>query len=137
MIKRIPIKEFRELGFLQEANRLFFHPHGLALEITHCDTCDGTGKGRGVYEGEASHCPSCGGKGSWISGVWDSRDDPEGIVFGSGDDRVEKAASVAAERQRHSVARAKLFGLDEPVTVPGDADDIEPLDYTYKPEGDS
>jgi len=32
--KHIDIKEFQELGFLQEANRQFFHPHGLALEVT-------------------------------------------------------------------------------------------------------
>lgn len=27
------VKEFREEGYLQEANRQFFHPLGLALEI--------------------------------------------------------------------------------------------------------
>lgn len=27
------ISEFRETGFLQEANRQFFHPHGLALSV--------------------------------------------------------------------------------------------------------
>ena len=32
-IKRIDIKKFAEMGFLQEANRKFFHPLGLALEI--------------------------------------------------------------------------------------------------------
>lgn len=32
-IKRIDIKEFREEGFLQEVNRQFFHPLGLALEV--------------------------------------------------------------------------------------------------------
>ena len=30
-IKHMDIKEFREQGFLQEANRLYFHPLGLAL----------------------------------------------------------------------------------------------------------
>jgi len=33
-VKHIDPKEFKELGFLQECNRLFFHPHGLALELT-------------------------------------------------------------------------------------------------------
>lgn len=33
-IKHIDIAKLRELGFIQEANRLFFHPHGLALEVT-------------------------------------------------------------------------------------------------------
>ncbi len=54
-IKRIDIKEFREAGYLQEANRRFFHPLGLALEITRHE--DGT---------------------ETLSGVWDYRDDPEG-----------------------------------------------------------
>ena len=32
-VKRIDIKEFRAKGFLQEVNREFFHPLGLALEV--------------------------------------------------------------------------------------------------------
>jgi hypothetical protein len=32
-VKRIDIKEFRELGFLQELNRQFLHPLGMALEV--------------------------------------------------------------------------------------------------------
>lgn len=59
-IKRIDIKEFREQGFLQEANRLFFHPLGLALEI--------------VQEDDGSEC---------LGGVWDYRNDPEGMLFGN------------------------------------------------------
>jgi hypothetical protein len=31
--KKIDIKEFRAKGFLQEVNRKFFHPLGLALEV--------------------------------------------------------------------------------------------------------
>ena len=58
-IKRIDIKEFREKGFLQEANRKFFHPLGLALEI--------------VIEEDGSER---------LGGVWDYRDDPEGMFFG-------------------------------------------------------
>lgn len=57
-IKRMNIKEFREKGFLQEANRLFFHPLGLALEINIYDNKDCT-----------------------LSGIWDYRDDPEGMLF--------------------------------------------------------
>lgn len=33
-VNHIDISEFQRIGFLQEANRLFFHPHGLALEVT-------------------------------------------------------------------------------------------------------
>ena len=57
-IKKMNIKEFREKGFLQESNRLFFHPLGLALEINIDDN-----------------------KNYTLSGIWDYRHDPEGILF--------------------------------------------------------
>ena len=52
-MKNIYIKEFREKGYLQEVNRLFFHPLGLALSVS-------------VENGEET-----------ISGVLDFRDDDE------------------------------------------------------------
>lgn len=90
-IKNIDIKEFRELGFLQEVNRLFFHPRGLALAI---NINDATGD-------ESLHC------------IWDYRDDPEGVIFANWDDLSNakaKADRVATELQRHTHARKKLFG---------------------------
>lgn len=69
-IKRMDIKEFREFGFLQEANRQFFHPLGLALEIVIED--DGTER---------------------LGGIWDYRDDPEGVYFGEPPDG-DKAVRV-------------------------------------------
>ena len=58
-VKRIDIKEFRAKGFLREVNRQFFHPLGLALEaIINEET------------GEES-----------LGGVWDYRDDPEGMFY--------------------------------------------------------
>lgn len=57
-IKRIDIKEFREKGLLQEANRLFFHPLGLALEI--------------IIDEDGSYA---------LGGIWDYRDDPEGVFY--------------------------------------------------------
>ena len=72
-IKRMDIKEFRELGFIQEINRRFLHPCGLALEvIIDLDT------------GETS-----------LGGVWDYRDDPEGMAFGEGVLNVDKVEKVA------------------------------------------
>ena len=56
--KKMDIKEFRTFGYLQEANRLFFHPLGLALEISIND--DGS---------------------EYLSGIWDYRDDPEGMLY--------------------------------------------------------
>lgn len=58
-IKRIDLTEFRDLGFLQEVNRKFFHPLGLALE---------------VYVNEDGTVDSLGG-------IWDYRDDEEGMFF--------------------------------------------------------
>ena len=57
-VKRMDIQEFREEGFLQEVNRKFFHPLGLALEI--------------IIEEDGS---------SRLGGIWDYRDDPEGMFF--------------------------------------------------------
>ena len=57
-IKRIDIKEFHEMGLLAELNRAFLHPLGLALEVVIDD--DGTEK---------------------LGGIWDYRDDPEGVLF--------------------------------------------------------
>jgi hypothetical protein len=60
-IKRMDIKEFRAKGFLQEANRQFFHPLGLALEVIINDET-----------GEES-----------LGGMWDYRNDDEGMFFSS------------------------------------------------------
>ena len=58
-IKRIDIKEFRKLGFLQELNRQFLHPMGLALEVV---VDEETGEEK-------------------LGGIWDYRNDPEGIIY--------------------------------------------------------
>ncbi len=97
-IKYIDPKEFRELGFLQEANRLFFHPLGLAMEVVVHE--DGTEE---------------------FGGVWDYRDDPEGMIFGDKPD-AGKAAAVAAEKRRRRSCRVGLMGTA-----------IQPLDWDPTP----
>jgi hypothetical protein len=67
MPKYIDIKEFREQGYLQEVNRTFLHPLGLALEVTI--NTDGT---------------------EYISGIWDYRGDDEGIHYGLIDSDEER-----------------------------------------------
>lgn len=59
-IKRMDIKEFREMGLLAELNRSFLHPLGLALEVIIDDE---TGEEK-------------------LGGIWDYRDDPKGILYG-------------------------------------------------------
>lgn len=82
------ISEFRALGFIQEINRLFLHPAGLALEVTVAG--DGT---------------------ETISGVWDYRDDPEGIAFGSGMMDETKKTCVDRMREKKRVYREKTLGF--------------------------
>jgi len=92
-IKTITAREFYEAGFLQEVNRQFLHPLGLALCVT-------------IDEDD----PEDAGE---FSSVWDYRDDPEGMTFGGPENyglNARKALAVEAERVRHEVARKKLFG---------------------------
>lgn len=84
--KYMPVAEFRSAGLLQELNRRYLHPMGLALEVVQ--EADGTER---------------------LGGVWDYRDDPEGMVFGEAPD-VEKAATVDALFDVHRAVREERFG---------------------------
>ena len=86
-INRMNINEFRKKGFLQEANRLFFHPLGLALEVEIDD--DGNEK---------------------LGGIWDYRNDPEGMLFGKGMIDRDKIDHVLDLKNSKRDARIKLFG---------------------------
>jgi hypothetical protein len=99
-IKKIDIKEFRENGYLQELNRQFLHPLGLALEVVQ--DSDGT---------------------EYIGGVWDYRDDEEGIQYdyiNSNDERVVVANNKANFINNEFVTRGiprynKLGFIIEPI----------------------
>lgn len=93
-IKRIDPAEFQSEGYLQEVNRQFLHPLGLALEVVKHD--DGT---------------------TAIGGVWDYRDDPEGIAFG-GMDLADKARHVAALWVDRAPARLAALGYVVQPIVP-------------------
>ena len=84
-IKRIDIREFSSLGFLQEANRQFFHPLGLALEV------------------------NIGEDGIETLGVWDYRDDPEGILFGGkalpSKEKAENVKRIYDEKAKERIER--------------------------------
>ena len=83
------IKEFRELGFLQEVNRLVLHPAGLALAIEVME--DGSER---------------------LYGIYDHRDDPEGILYGEGQMEWAKVKSVRAEWLNHYFPRCEALGSD-------------------------
>ena len=95
-IKRMDIKEFRESGYLQEINRRFLHPLGLALEVVIND--DGTEK---------------------LGGLWDYRSHEEGIyydIFNADLKRqrnfTEKKLFIDAEFDRRFKIRKKILGFD-------------------------
>lgn len=86
--KKMSVKEFRELGYLQELNRRFLHPLGLALEV--------------VVEKDGSER---------FGEVWDSRDDPEGFVYGPNTLEPKKAQWVHAEQTKRERERFKRLGF--------------------------
>lgn len=86
-MKRIDAKQFREAGYLQELNRQFLHPLGLALEVlVHEDGTEEFGE------------------------VWDSRRDPEGFRFGRGELDPIKADRIEEEQRAKADNRLRLLG---------------------------
>lgn len=102
-VKKMSIKEFRAVGYLQEANRRFFHPLGMALEV-------------GIDENGAEE----------LAGVIDCRDDQEGMAFTdeviSDPDTVAKANRVAEEFFKKAEWRIKkLAYFVQPIPGASDA----------------
>ena len=96
-IKRMDIKEFREMGLLAELNRTFLHPLGLALEVIIDDE---TGKEK-------------------LGGIWDYRDDPEGILYDTKylpTEKCKNAQKFIAEKhkQRQEVLGYIYQDVDNP-----------------------
>jgi hypothetical protein len=145
-IQHIDITEFRETGFLQEANRQFFHPHGLAMEITIVDEEGWSDKGkfiqtiidRGVSAEDAIaalnliYPPGS----EFISGIWDDRDDPEGVWFDwpvwqedwfdEPNQPLVRALRVAEERRKHIEPRTAMLDKEYGVMPREGGADIEP-----------
>jgi hypothetical protein len=78
------VDEFVRSGYLQEVNRLMLHRCGLALEVIRDDD------------------------GMRLGGIWDCRDDPEGIAFDPAPDAL-KAQFVAQVMGDRALAREALF----------------------------
>lgn len=87
-IKHMDIKEFREMGLLAELNRSFLHPLGLALEIEVED--DGTEK---------------------LGGIWDYRDDPEGMLYSADHFPTEKIKKAQEFIKQKHEQRLKVLGF--------------------------
>ena len=94
-INKISISEFREKGYLQELNRQFLHPMGLALEVIVGD--DGNEQ---------------------LGGIWDYREESEGIIYdleNSNEDRVERfvkdADFVESEIEKRVSHRMQKLGF--------------------------
>jgi hypothetical protein len=96
-ISYLDIKEFREKGYLQELNRRFLHPLGLALEVV-----------RDEDTGEET-----------LGGIWDCRDEDEGIYYdlkNSDEERIERfeknESFIDSEFKRMSEKRKQKLGFD-------------------------
>lgn len=128
-IKRIPIEEFRANGYLQEVNRRCLHPVGMALEATIVEPegwsddnqrvkalADAIAEDNGwdaeddyaealdqaVFTFNTIYPPGS----QHLSGVWDYRDDPEGMLF---DPQMVKQACIDAWNE---LADSKLKARD-------------------------
>ena len=87
-INWMDLNEFVDEGFLQEVNRQFFHPLGLALAVSYSD-----------------------GKAVGLAGLWDYRDDPDGIYYADGHlPEADKAKGVEALRTKKAKKRHELLG---------------------------
>lgn len=157
----IDVAEWRKLGGLQEVNRLWFHPHGWALEVTIVGpegwaddhpwvrrlarrfldedlTMEEDRALRGAKETLNDVYPP---GAVFLSGIWDSEDD-EGWVFGKWEkeDR-DRAKAVRSRRAQFEDARYRLFYPDgkdpqSPAEKAGNEfeTDVEPFSYVYRPE---
>ena len=90
-VKYIDIREFREKGYLQELSRQFLHPLGLALEVSIDE--DGN---------------------EVLGGVWDYRNDPEGMTYDESIVNSERYKNnikrVAGEQKDKAKSRKELLG---------------------------
>lgn len=96
-MKKMSVNEFREIGLLQEVNRLLLHPMGLALEVV----VDGDGLMR-------------------FGEIQDVRDDPEGMIFGGGFSPAERAKAEAVNllfEAKRSQRVSTLGWHIEPITL--------------------
>lgn len=127
-INRIPVREFREFGYLQEINRRFLHRLGMALEVIVEPDCGACGHRLSQHEEEGCRAwahdsldnqMACDCKEpetmERLGGIWDYRSDPEGMIFSDGVD-PDKATRVQREFDRFGETRQASLGyVTQPV----------------------
>ena len=82
------IEEFRQEGYIQEVNRRFLHPLGLALAINVGDN----------------------GRATGLAGIVDMRSDPEGWIYAPGMVDATLAYNVARKGDKIARVRMERFG---------------------------
>ena len=88
-LKIMKLAEFVEAGYLQEVNRQFFHPLGLALAVE-------------TEEGRPAR----------LAYVVDARDDPEGFIFDDWPDgHAARGRAIVAEQERRLAGRRERLGF--------------------------
>ena len=102
-VKRMSAKEFRDEGYLQEVNRMFLHPLGLALEVI-------------ADENEVID----------FGGIWDYRNEEEGMRYDfknhdeeSIEDAKNKALNVKNRMLDKAKTRVNMFGGSVVEPIPG------------------
>lgn len=88
MTKVMKIDEFQNAGYLQEVNRQFLHPLGLALQIK----VDPATRQKSLYA------------------ITDNRDDPEGMIFDPELLSLAKAERIEQEMETKAQARLEQLG---------------------------
>lgn len=94
--KTLNVKEFIDHGYLQEVNRQFFHPLGLALSV-EVDCADGV-------IGDAEFFRS-----QMKVSILDSRDDPEGFIFGP--DMIDRNKAMRIREEFLEMMRSRITTL--------------------------
>jgi hypothetical protein len=96
--KYVPLEEFHAMGLVQEINRRILHPLGMALALNRHTPGDPTAEV--VWS---------------FGGIFDSRDDPEGIIFtgplGLDDDLEENRLKVDEAMEARRSARVEGLGF--------------------------
>jgi len=98
-MKYVPVEELRTLGILQEINRQFLHPLGMALDV--------------LVDPKTKEATALGG-------IQDHRSSSGGVVFGNGMLSKDKALNVREMRNKNAEERKKELGgaIVQPIVEP-------------------